>query len=239
MKTMPWRSHSARSSRRNSNGATLKPPSPLHRLDDNRGDARRLDRRLEQRLDRGEALLGAAAAIRVGERRVKRIGGKRPEAGLVRIHFAGERQRHQRAAVKSAGERNDRRAAGRVTRNLDGVLDRLGAGGEKDRFLRRRDRRELIHPLGELDVRLVRRHAEAGVSEGVELSLHRGHHVRMAMTDIEHCDSAAEVDVAAAVGVPDFGARRMMGEDWNRHADAARNCGGDALGQRCCDAHND
>src|SRR5208337_1604335 len=99
------------------------------------GNARRLDRRLEQRLDRGEARLRAAAAICVGEWRVKRICGKWPEAGFVWIHFAGERQRHQRAPVKSAGERNDRGPAGRVPRNLDGVLDRLGAGGQKDVFL--------------------------------------------------------------------------------------------------------
>jgi hypothetical protein len=68
------------------------------------------------------------------------------------------------------------------------------------------------------------------VSEGIDLSLHGRDDVRMAMADVEHRDSAAEVDVAAAVGVPDFSARRVMGEDWNWHADAAWNCGGDALG---------
>ena len=98
-----------------------------------------------------------------------------------------------------------------MTRYFDGVLDRLGTGGQKNCFLRPGDRRELVHPLGQLDVRLVRRHAKAGVGEGLELCVHRGHHLRMAMTDVEHGDAAAEVDVAAAVGIPDFGAGCVMG----------------------------
>ena len=85
-------------------------------------------------------------------------------------------------------------------------------------------RRELVQPLGEPHVSFVRRDLKAGVGEGLELSAHRGHHARMAMPDVVHRDAAGEIDVAAALDVPDFRAGCVMGQDWNWHAHPGCGC---------------
>ena len=94
----------------------------------------------------------------------------RPEACLVRLHFAGEADAGERAAVEAAGEGDDRGALRMEARNLDRVLDRLGAGAEEDRFLGRLARRQLVELLRERDVAFVGRDLEAGVHEAVELA---------------------------------------------------------------------
>src|ERR1700693_2934368 len=90
----------------------------LHRLNDDRGDARRLDLGAEDLFDTRETLLDRHAAILIGKCRVENVGRKRTKADFVWIDFAGERQRHHRAPVKSSGERNDRGTAGRRARHF-------------------------------------------------------------------------------------------------------------------------
>ena len=81
------------------------------------------------------AVVGGDPAVRVRRRRAVDLGRERPEALLVGLDLAGQRHRHQRAAVEAAVEGDDRRAAGRGAGDLDRVLDGLGAGVEEDRLL--------------------------------------------------------------------------------------------------------
>ena len=63
--------------------------------------------------------------------------------------------------------------AGVQTRELDRVLDRLGARVEERGARLAGDRGERAEPLGELDVELVRDDGEVGVDEALRLLLDR------------------------------------------------------------------
>ena len=65
------------------------------------------------------------------------IARERLEACLIRMRFAGERECQQRAPVEGVFEADHRRAAGVSARDLDGVLDRLGAAVQQQRLLGR------------------------------------------------------------------------------------------------------
>jgi hypothetical protein len=67
--------------------------------------------------------------------------------------------------VEGVGEGDDALAAGRDARDLDGVLDRLGAGVDQEGLLRRRVRGDAAERLGHLDVGLVHADREAEVLE--------------------------------------------------------------------------
>ena len=76
-------------------------------------------------------------------------GANGPEARLVRMGLRGEAEREQRAAVEGALE-GDHGGALRVgARELDRVLDRLGARVEERGARLARDRRELEQALGQ------------------------------------------------------------------------------------------
>ena len=107
-------------------------------------------------------------------------------------------------------------------RDLDGVLHRLRAGGEEDRLLGRRPGGERVQLLGECDVALVRGHLEAGVGELVQLLRDGGLHLRVHVPGVEHRDAAGEVDVAAALDVPDLGVAGALGVHRERVGYAAR-----------------
>ncbi len=126
--TMPCSSHRAAQRAQELERRHVEAALALHRLDHDGGDRLRIDVAVEQPVQIGERLLGGDAAVGLRELGVIHLGGKRPEAALVGHDFAGERHGHQRAAVKAAGECDDRGALGVVARNLDGVLDRLGTG---------------------------------------------------------------------------------------------------------------
>jgi len=73
-------------------------------------------------------------------------------------------------------------------RELDRVLDRLGAGVEERRLRRAAERRQLEQPLGERDVDLVRDDREVGVAEALELLLRGLHDARVRVPDVEAAD---------------------------------------------------
>ena len=105
------------------------------------------------------------------------------------------------------------RPPGRLARDLDRVLDRLRAGVREHRLRRTVDRRERVQPLGELDVRLVRRHVEARVRVELCLTLDGGDHLGRGVADVQHRDPRREVDQPVAVDVLDDRARRAGGDD--------------------------
>ena len=67
--------------------------------------------------------------------------------------------------MEGALERDHAGASGVQARELDRVLDGLGAGVEERCARLTGDRRERAQPLGELDVRLVRNDREVRVEE--------------------------------------------------------------------------
>ena len=109
-------------------------------------------------------------------------------------------------------ERDDGGAAGRLPRDLHRVLDGLDARVGEHRLGRSLDRGDRVQAFGELDVRLVRGHVEAGVRVEVGLPLHRRDHLGGRVPDVQHRDPGREVDQPVAVDVLDDRARRAGGD---------------------------
>ena len=172
------------------------------------------------------------AAIAVGERNAIHLARKRRESGLVRMRFAGQRQRHHGAAVKRVFEGDDAGALGVGARNLDRVLDRLGAAVDEDGFLRELARSDFVHALGKPDVALVGRDLHAGVQEAIELVFHRFDDRFLAMPDVEAADASGEVEVAVAVDVFEPGVFRLGDIDGRAVRKAAGHGFRAALGER-------
>ena len=127
-------------------------------------------------------------------------------------------------------EDHDGGPAGRGARDLDRVLDRLGAGVDEDRLLLlARAGRQLGEPAAYVDVGLVDADHEALVEVLVGLRLDRLDDGREAVAGVLAADAAGEVDEAAAVDVGDARAVRV-GDDELRGGDAGAHVAG-ALGE--------
>ena len=107
--------------------------------------------------------------------------------------------------MEGALERDHGRAAGVEARELDGVLDGLGARVEEGRLGGPAEGREREQLLRELDVRLVGDDGEVGVGEAAELLLGGLDDAGMGMAGVQAADAAREVDEDVAV---DIGQRR-------------------------------
>ena len=103
---------------------------------------------------------------------------------------------------------------------LDGVLDRLRAGVEERRPHAAADRDEGGESLRELDVPRVGDDGEIGVEKPRDLLRNGVEHTGMAVTDVDHTDSAGEIDEHISVDVGDRGAFGALGED--REVDVER-----------------
>ena len=200
----------------------VEPAFPQHRLDDDRRHARRVHVRLEQLFERLQRMLERDAVIRHRVGQVIDLRQHRPKAGLVGMHLAGETHACERAAVEAARERDHGRAPGMEARDLDGVLDRLRAGGQEQGLLGTGARGERVQLLGEGDVALVGRHLEAGMHEVFQLPCDRLLHLRVQVAGVEYRDAAGEVDIAPALDVPDLGVGGTLGVHRERVGDAAR-----------------
>jgi hypothetical protein len=122
--------------------------------------------------------------------------------------------------VEPALESDHGRPARVATRELDGVLDGLGARVEERGLRRSRERSDRGQPLGVLDVDLVRDDREVGVEEARGLLLHRRDDARVGVADGEAADAAREVDEAVAVDVGD--GRAAPFRDHDREVEAER-----------------
>ena len=120
---------------------------------------------------------------------------------------------------------DNRRSAGCMPRDLDRIFDRLRPGSQKNRLLWRSTRHELIEPLSQPHVRLVRGDLKAPVRESLQLLFHRGHDAVMTMTDVEYTNAAGKVDITAPFDVAYLGIRGGRSKHGQRDADTARNSG--------------
>jgi hypothetical protein len=98
-------------------------------------------------------------------------------------------------------EHRDPVALGVRPRDLDRVLDRLGAGVEQHGLLREVSRRQRGELLAHRDVPLVGRDHEAGVRERVRLLVDPLDDPWRGVADAGHRDTGGEVDQRVAVDV--------------------------------------
>ena len=178
----------------------------LYRLDHDRGDVLGGDLRDERALERRERVCGARAAVLVRERHAVDLGRERPEPRLVRVGLRGQGEREQRPAVEAALEGDHAGPPGVGARELDRVLDGLGARVEERGLGRAGHRRELESRSASVDVDLVRDDREVGVREARELLLRRRDDLRVRVADVQAADAAGEVDERVAVDVGQRGA---------------------------------
>ena len=115
--------------------------------------------------------------------------------------IAGRRDRGGRAAVVRTIARENLLPPGDGSRDLDGVLVRLGpaVGEEEDVDVARSERRQLRPEPGPR----LGRHERVGIRERRSLILDRLHHPRIAVADVHAHQLAVEVDVALAFGRPE------------------------------------
>ena len=113
----------------------VEPALALHRLKDDRSNARWIDIGLEQAVERGKRIGDGDAVQRYRKRRVENIARHGAEADLVGHDLAGQRHAHEGAPVETAGKGDDCGAAGGMAGDLDSVFHCLGAGGDEDGLL--------------------------------------------------------------------------------------------------------
>ena len=163
---------------------------------------------LEQ-CEHGSARVVPGAPIWIGIRdevRVRRDPEVLPVGAL-----AGIAQGADAPSRIGAGEGDHVPAAGGGSRELDGHLVRHRAGDRQQDAveLRRRNRME---PLVELGPYLGRRRRRA-VRQHARLRTDRLGHARVAVADVRHGEAGIEVEVGAAIRIPDVAALRPRPDD--------------------------
>jgi len=122
-------------------------------------------------------------------------------------------------------EDGDRVLLGVGPRDLDRVLDRLGAGVEQRRLLGVVTGGELGELLGDLDIAVVGRDHETGVGEPLHLVDHARGDLLGGVADRGHGDAGPHVDEGVAVGVDQHAA--ATGDD--ERGQTRRHAVGDVL----------
>ena len=115
--------------------------------------------------------------------------------------------------MECALERDDRLSLRVEPRELDSVLDRLGAGIEERSTRLPGDRCQRAETLRELDVALVRDDREVRVEKPVGLLGDRFDHAWIVVADVRHADASDEVDEGVSVDVGDGRSARAIGHD--------------------------
>ena len=213
------------------------PALALDRLDHDAGQVARADLLLDDVDGPGRGLLaGEPVAERVGHRCAVDLARERPEPLLVRHVLRGHRHREVGAPVVGVVEDRDRVPTGGDPGDLDGVLDRLGAGVEQRGLLGVVARRQLREGRADVDVAVVRRDHEAGVRERRHLLLDPRDHLRRRVAHAGHRDARPEIDQRVAVDVHEHAAtgrgRRRPGAWCRRRPRRAASCGRAAPARR-------
>ncbi len=164
--------------------------------------------------------------VGIGQRGVEDVGGEGADPGAQRPVLAVEGQAQQSAAVEAVLEADDAAPLGEGAGELDGVLDGLGAAVEERGFARALEAGGFHQLAADLEIPRIGADVEAGVQELARLLAQGGHHLRVAMADVDGADAPGEIDVSLAVGVPNGGVVRPLGDDFG----VAGPAGGDELG---------
>ena len=197
-----------------SGGIGRKPPSPCTGSSTAHATDSGSTSPLKSSFKRCDRVVRGHAAIGIRGRCAVHLGRERPEALLVRDDLRGHRHGEQRPAVERVVEDDHGRAAGRDARDLDRVLDRLGARVQEQRLLIcTPTRRQLGESPTHFDVRLVHADHCALVQITIDLLVHRFDDGRERVADVGTTDPAGEVDVLTSVDVPDAGSFGAVDED--------------------------
>src|SRR5260370_37168936 len=97
--------------------------------------------------------------------------------------------------------------------DLDGVLDGLGAGVQKDGFLRKIAGRQRVQFFRHGNVAFVGSDGETEMQVLLELFPDRGEHAGRTVADIEATDASGEIEIAITIDILDGGAVSSCGED--------------------------
>lgn len=154
-----------------------------------------------------------------------------PESRVVGRGLEVHRHREVGAPVVAVVEHGDAVAAGVLARDLDGVLERLGARVDEHDLLRVVAGGVLHEQLGDANVGLVGRHGEERVREAADLLPHRLDDGVVSVADRRDADAAAQVDEVVAIDIDGDGAVRPVDVDGQRRADAGGDDGQSALVQ--------
>ena len=200
----------------------------LHGLDDHGSHVARLHVPAHHQIEGAQAILHAYVPMSRREGHAKNPREPGVQAAFVRHRSAGEGHAEAGAAVKGAAEGDDRRPAGRDTRDLHCRLDRLYARRQQQALRRTLERRDRIEPLGQADVGLVRHHLEGGMRKALELRADCRDHFGVPMSRGQHADAAGEIHITAADTVPHLGILGAHGEFGRSTGDAARHGRGPA-----------
>jgi hypothetical protein len=107
-------------------------------------------------------------------------------------------------------------------RNLDSILDGLGAGRKKHCFVGASLAHQFIQPLSECDVGFVGGNLESHMSYVLQLVLYGRYHTWMVVADVKNADPAYKIQIAAPCRVPDVGSFRTIHDDGMSGQDAPR-----------------
>src|SRR5262249_39676169 len=127
----------------------------------------------------------AFGAIFVGEGYAVNVAREGLKSCFIRMSFARQRHRHQRAAMESILEADDRGALRVPAGDLHGVFNSFGASVEKNCFLCEVSRRERVQFLCDGDIAFVRSDGKADMQMLVELFANRGSDARRLVADVE------------------------------------------------------
>ena len=132
----------------------------------------------------------------------------------------GVADRAHRAAVERAAKHDDPLTPSHLLRQLDRRFHRLGARVGEPELLNRR-RGDLGKTRCCLHHGVVAEDA-AGVEEAIDLAMGGGDHGRVVVTQVDHCGSAGEVGVSAAVGRVNPDPLGALGDDVGIERDYGR-----------------
>ncbi len=200
----------------------------LHRFDNDRRHALRRDLHGEKLIQRLQAVYFRYAVQRIRKRQAIDIRRERAKILLIGLAHTGQGHAQQRTPVKGAVESDHAGAIGVRASDLNRVLYRLCAAGKEDALVGFLAADQLIKPLRQLDIARIGHHLKTGVGDQAQLTRYRIDHRRMVVPDVEHADTADEVEITVALDVPDFAApgalnhQRMGGHHAARHILLAR-----------------
>ena len=113
--------------------------------------------------------------------------------------------------------------------DLDRVFDSFGPGCDKHCALFEITRDKRVQTFTQPDVIFIRKNLMAGVGKAIELLLHSGHNLGVAVARVDHGDPCGKVDIAVTLDMPNLGVFRLFDIDLGLHAHATGD-GADFMG---------